>query len=186
MVTFTYIYKGCTIAYAEMRRDGRPEPSRGPAPHHGQRPPRVREDLRQGHRQRPGRLGPEAKDLLLGAEDRQGRQPEEARRPARRRHARIQAQARPQARLLQDHGQDGRPGPVLRLRRRAAVQGHRRILPRPGPDHPRGLRPDRDLARHRPQHLREDSVRSGRPRHPRRSRSRSRPTARSWSRGPTS
>ena len=61
----------------------RPEPAGGPADHHGQRPPGLREDLYQGHGPGPRQPGPAAEDLLLGP---RGRPP--LRRPEARREAR--------------------------------------------------------------------------------------------------
>jgi long-chain acyl-CoA synthetase len=58
MVSFTYLYKGCTIGYAESvetlirrkRGDAGRKSAGDPAHHHGERPAYSREDLCQGHR----------------------------------------------------------------------------------------------------------------------------------------
>ena len=91
-----------------------------------------------------------------------------------------------QARLLQDHGPDGRPDPVLHLRRGAALEGHRRVLLRHRPHRPAGLRADRDLAVLTANTPTTDPVRDrGQGRSPGSS-SASPRTARSWPAAPTS
>ena len=67
-------------------------------------------------------------------------------------HLAFKTRPRDEARLLQDHGPDRRPDPVRHLRRRAPLQGHRRVLLRHGPHDPAGLRADGDLARPHRQH----------------------------------
>ena len=61
----------------------------------------------------------------------------------------LKTQARPrrQAGVQQDPGAARRPDPDPGLRRGAAEQGDRRVLPRRRADHLRGVRPDRDLGR---------------------------------------
>ena len=61
--------------------------------------------------------------------------------------SRLKHGHRRQARLQQDPGAARRPDPDPGLRLGAAQQGDRRVLPRRRADHPRGVRPDRDLGR---------------------------------------
>ena len=80
----------------------------------------------------------------------------------------LQAGPGPEARLREDHVPDGRPDQVLRLRRRAPLHGHRRVLPRHRARHPARLRADGDVPRPDRQHARRLPVRHGRQGHPRR------------------
>ncbi len=162
------------------RRGRRREPPRGPAAHHGQRAAGLREDLRQGHGPGPRQPGPAPEDLLLGRPRRALLRRPQARRPARPGRPAGASRRRPQARLLQDHRPDGRACPLLRFGRGAALEGDRRVLLRPRPGRPRGLRADGDLARPRRQHLRGPQVRDGRQAHPRRRGPDRARTARSW------
>ncbi len=65
------------------RRSRGPEPPGGPAAHHGQRAPGLREDLHQGHGPGPEEPRAAAEDLLLGPRRREGLRRPEARRASR-------------------------------------------------------------------------------------------------------
>ncbi len=73
-----------------------------------------------------------------GSKQAQAADPGRARRPER---------ARRQAGVREAPGGPRRADALLRLGRRAALAGDRRVLPRRRHPHPRGLRPDRDLRR---------------------------------------
>ena len=154
MVTFTFMSGGLAMAYAESVEtvagnllEVRPHIMVSV-------PRRLREDLRQGHGQRAGRARPCKKKIFFWA-SRSGKEYGDASLRRSRFPAALQRRRdRPQARLLQDHRQDRRPGPLFRLRRSAPVQGHRRVLLCHGTRHPGGLRPDRDLAGDLRQHFR--------------------------------
>ncbi len=171
--------RGLQHRLRRKRRDRRPEPARGPADRHGQRAPGFREDLCPRHGYRPRRLGPEKKDILLGAQGRAGVRAAERSTSSRSAAGWSAGAPGEQARLFQGRGQDRRPDPVLCLGRGAAVQGHRRILLCHGPGRDRRVRPDGDVPRHLGQFLRRTSG-SGRSASPSPGwRSRSLPTARS-------
>ena len=99
--------------HRRLRRERRgrgQEPPRGPAPHHGQRAPGLREDLRQGHGPGPGQPRPAAQDLFLGPPGRPGLRGAQARGEADPRRAGVPPLRRREARLLQDHRQDRAAG----------------------------------------------------------------------------
>src|SRR5207245_6348043 len=84
----------------EPRQGGR-EPEGGAPALHLQCPARLREGLREDPDWRRCGLDREAKDLPLGRGRGPRREPPPAARPARAGGARVEAQARPQARLLE-------------------------------------------------------------------------------------
>ena len=112
---------------------------------HPGRPARPGEDLQR--RRRQGRQRRQAQAVPLGRQGRHRLLPRSGHpsgplpRPASgARHGRP-------SRLPQDPGTHGAQCPFHHLRRRAAGAAPGALLPRPGPGHPGGLRPDRD---HRP------------------------------------
>ena len=88
--------------------------------------------------------------------------------PPRRKGARgpprPEAPGRPQARLRQAPRPLRRPPPLLRLRAaRPLAKTARRVLPRGGHRHPRGVRPHGDERRQLREHARQAPLRDGRP-----------------------
>ena len=186
MVMFTYIYKGCTIAFAESV-EAVAQNLLEVRPHIMVSVPRVFEKIyTKVMDQVLASPALRRKIFFWALKVGKACRGAQARREADSRRARVPPFDRREARLLQDHRQDGRPGPLLRLRRRPALEGHRRILLRHRPGHPRGLRPDRDVPGASPSTPSSTSGwgRSASPSPA--SRSRSPPTARSWPGGPTS
>ena len=82
------------------------------------------------------------------------------------RRPRLQAPTRRPARLLEGEGAARRTAPRRDLRRRAAREGDRRVLPRARHPDPRGLRPDRGDERRDRQPAHALQVRHRRPRDP--------------------
>ncbi len=158
MVMFTYLYKGCTVAFAESV-EAVAQNLLEVRPHIMVSVPRVFEKIYTKVMDQV-LVSPVIRRKIFFWALKVGR---DVRRPEARREAdpvraRAQAVHRPQAGVLQDHRQDGRPGPLLRLRRGPAVEGHRRVLLRHRPGHPRRLWPDRDLPASRHQHVRAHPV----------------------------
>ncbi|MCK7499795.1 MAG: hypothetical protein MZW92_62390 [Comamonadaceae bacterium] len=169
MTTFSWIYKGASICLRREHRDRGREPARGPADDHDQRAPALRQDLRQGHGQRPGRVA--------GSSGRSSSGPSASARDTAAQKIRRQpipwgwaSQRKIAAKLVYGKIIEKTGGRVhFFVSGGAPLLGRRgRVLLRHRHHHPRGLRPDRDVAGPGLQHLREDEVRRGRAARPRR------------------
>ena len=121
--------RGCTIAYAEPAIERlAANMAEVQADRHGRRAAPLRAPLRARHLDGRGRPAAPPADLRLGAGagSRQVRQPRGG--PAELGLAAAPAEGRRSARLPQDQGPHRRSRPLLRLGRRPAVAGDRRVL----------------------------------------------------------